>query len=220
MTTTAILETTKSWASQCFRPEAGQLEVSEKPAPPPFVDLPSDSADRTGVFLGLKHVDGGELQIWIAASGTGSAYCMFGDDESEVETLPFATFGSASELQDGLARVSDRFFLAHVFERALEICLHNIEYGGRFIRPSEFAGDAAHADVNPRDWLFCELATGAEENSPVVVIGVHGSGAAATFCDADNDLGGFLDFDEEVVGLQNYDQLSAWIQARLKGVAP
>ena len=63
MTTTAILETTKSWASQCFRPEAGQLEVSEKPAPPPFVDLPSDSADRTGVFLGLKHVDGGELQI-------------------------------------------------------------------------------------------------------------------------------------------------------------
>ena len=52
------------------------------------------------------------------------------------------------------------------------------------------------------------------------MIGVHGSGAAATFCDTDNDLGGFLDFDEEVVGLQNYDQLSAWIQARLKGVAP
>lgn len=220
MTTTAILETTKSWASQRFTPEAGHLEVSEKPAPPPFVDLPSDSADRSGVFLGLKHVDGAEMQIWIAASGAGSAYCMLDDDDGEVETLALPAFGTESELEAVLGQVTDRFFMSRVFERALEICLHNIEYGGRFIRPSEFAGDAAHADVNPRDWLFCELATGAEENSPVVVIGVHGSGAAATFCDADNDLGGFLDFDEEVVGLQNYDQLSAWIQARLKGVAP
>lgn len=220
MTMTEILETTRSWASQRFTPEAGQLEVSEKPAPPPFVDLPSDSADRSGVFLGLKHVDGGELQIWIAASGTGSAYCMFGDDESEVETLPFATFGSAGELQDGLARVSDRFFLAHVFERALEMSLHNAEHGGRFIKPCEFAGKAAHADVSPHDWTFGEFACGSEENSPVIVVGVHGSGVAATFSDADGDLSGFLDFDEEVSGVLNSEQLNDWIQARLKEVAP
>jgi hypothetical protein len=216
MTETEILETTRSWASQRFAPEAGQLEVSEKPEPPPFVDVPSDSADRSGVFLGLKHVDGAELQVWVPSSGEGGAYTMFDDDDGEVQTMPLPNYNTTSELEHALTQVTDRFFFGWVFERALEIWLHNAAFGGRFVRLTEFAGAAAHAEVNPQDWVFIELPTSVAEDAPVHVIGVHGCGMAATFCPVGSKLDGFLDFDQIVRGLQTADQLQAWIELVLK----
>jgi hypothetical protein len=211
-----VLETIRNWANGRFTAESGQLEVAEKPAPPPFVDLPSDSADRSGVFLGLKHVDGGELQIWAPAGGQGGAYTMFDDDDGEAQTMSLPNYSTTSELEHGLTQATDRFFFGWVFERALEIWLHNAAFGGRFVRLTEFAGAAAHAEVNPQDWVFIELPTSGVEDAPVHIIGVNGSGMAATFYPVDAELDGFLDFDQTVRGLQNAAQLQDWIAANTK----
>lgn len=109
MTTTEILETAKSWASQRFTPEAGQLEVSEKLTPPPFVDLPSDSADRSGVFLGLKHVDGRELQVWISSGGEGGAYCIYDENDGEIETFALPKFDTTYQLEEKLNDLAEEF---------------------------------------------------------------------------------------------------------------
>jgi hypothetical protein len=220
MTNSELLETTRSWASQRFAPEAGQFEVSEKPAAPPFVDLhagmPSAPADPSGVFFGLKHVDGAELQVWVPAGGQGGAYTMFDVDDGEVQTMSLPSCSTTSELEHALTQVTDRFFFGWVFERALEIWLHNATYGGRFVKLTDFASVAAHAEVNPQDWAFIELPTSAAEDAPVHIIGVHGSGMAATFHTVDAELERFTDFDQTVRGLQNSDQLQAWIESITK----
>lgn len=215
MNKSEILEVIRQWAAGRLTAAAGQFEASEQPAAPPFVDLhagmPSAPSDPSGVFFGLKHVDGAELQVWVPAGGLGGAYTMFDDDDGEVQTMSLPNCSTASELESALAQATDRFFLARVFERALEMCLHNSTYGGQFVELEEFAGTAAHAGVNPHDWLFIELPTSAAENAPVHIIGVHGSGMAATFCPGDAELDGFLDFDQTVRGLQNANQLQDWI---------
>lgn len=111
-----ILEITRDLASKRFTPDAGQLEIAEKPAPPPFVDVqPALAADRSGVFFGLKHVDGGELQIWISASGAGSAYCMSDDNDGEIETFALPKFDTASQLEEKLNGLAEEFSEAEEF---------------------------------------------------------------------------------------------------------
>jgi hypothetical protein len=215
-----VLETIRNWANGRFTAESGQLEVAEKSSPPPFVDthdgLGAAPADPSGVFFGLKHVDGGELQIWAPAGGQGGAYTMFDDDDGEVQTMSLPNYSTTSELEHSLTQATDRFFFGWVFERALEIWLHNAAFGGRFVKLTEFAGAAAHAEVNPQDWVFIELPTSGVEDAPVHIIGVNGSGMGATFYPVDAELDGFLDFDQTTRGLQNAEELQAWVESIAK----
>lgn len=214
MNKTLILETMRSWADDRFKSASGQRQILERNDPPPFVDVrvakTAAPTDVSGVFFGLQAESDKSLQIWISADGLANAYTFMDMNEEEVHPQSFALPGSPEELTSKLSEIADLFMRTRIFEPVLDEWVS--ENGGTydFEELAEFGGTAAYENISPKDWTFFRYSWPDSENMAVVA-GFNGSGTAATFFEAQDELERFWDFDERTQGLQNASELRSWL---------
>jgi predicted ATP-binding protein involved in virulence len=214
MNKSLILETVRSWADNRFTDAAGEREVSERGAPPPFVDvragLPDTRSDVSGILFGLQAEPDKSLQIWISADALGTAYAFMDESDPEVNPNTFSAHASPAELIAKLNEIADLFMRTLIFEPTLDEWVH--EQGGsyKFERLAEFSGEAGNFFFNSPEeamWTFFRYRwPGSEEVE--VLCGFNGSGVAATFSES---MDGWSDFDQKIEGLQNASQLRVWL---------
>lgn len=215
MNTSQILETIRTWSAGRFPSAAGEIHISEKSAPPPFVDsglgLPNQHQAVFGVFFSLQAQPTKSLQVWISPDSGRSAYC-FVDEGDSVDVISFPPFSSSEELVEKLSEVTDLFMRTRIFEPMLDEWVS--EKGGTygFEELAEFGGTAAYENISPKDWTFFKYTWPDSENMAVVA-GFNGSGTVATFYESEDESEGFWDFDERIRGIQNATELRSWLDA-------
>lgn len=216
MNKSLILDTVQIWSANRFTSDAGQIEISERQTPPPFVDvragLPGKPADLSGVFFGLQAEPTKSLQIWISADGLSNAYAFIDSDAAEVRQDRFDAVGSQAELTTKLTQIADLFMRTLIFEPALDTWVDDQGGSYDFEDLSEFCGMAAYENINPKEWTFFRYAWPDSEDMALVA-GFNGSGTAAVFSEGGTNLEGLWDFDERTRGLQNAAELRAWLDA-------
>jgi predicted ATP-binding protein involved in virulence len=209
-----ILETVRSWADKRFYSAVAQPEVSERKTPPPFVDvragLPDAPAGVPGVFIMLQAEPNKSLQIWISSDGAG-VFTFMDEEAGETPLWSFLMPDAPSALTVKLSEIANSFMRTLIFEPTLDEWVEESGGSYEFEQLSEFCGEAGRMNVNQQDWTFFRYKwPGSEEIE--IVAGFDGSGNAATFYPPSDELSSFIDFDESISGLQNANDLRAWLE--------
>lgn len=232
MTTELLLNSINSWATD----RGLNFTAESLPAPPPFLDARSpiqnpayniqNSPDTSGICLTIREPEPtgqppAQLGIWIPSiqnpsskiQNSPASYCMMQEGDGEISTCtienPESNIQDPSILLPKIESLCRTFYHDFVFVPALESWLGKKGIKYAVITPKEFRGDAA-AQGDCTEWFFVEFKTPPPEEYDTI-LGVSGDGQAATFT-AEGD--GFLDFDEQIMGLKNASELKKWLDER------
>ncbi|MEI7963341.1 MAG: hypothetical protein WCI42_05880 [Verrucomicrobiota bacterium] len=221
MTLDSIRTSISAWAAQ----RGIQIVASERSLPPaeldmrPLLDATESGSAGPGLHVHIDAVTNGgpdaDIGFWIPNSLKKGSWSAMAEDHDEIPLYWIPDFSDEASLIAFIDRTTNKFFLQHVYETALDEWLADNGHSYTVVEKTEFCGDAAALAerLGLHDWLFLEFQ---DAGGYDITLGISGKGGAATFL-ADED--GFLTFDQRGDGFKTGEDLTKWVASVISSKA-